>query len=687
MLSFRYTVLLLLLLSVSVVTAFAADAQNPAKSLVVPKVDAPPKVDGVLDDACWTTAAKGDGFLLRTLSKPATEQTEFYVCYDSKAIYFAFYCHDSHPEKIKATQTERDSDLRIDDCVQIYLDTYHDHRTAEEFFVNPLGTQRDERKRGTADKISWKGDWHAAAKRVADGWTAEMEIPWAILNYKAGAASMGLNIRRDENRLGEISDWNDLNDGDQVMLYGDLTGLVLPQPPKKRPQIMPYVLSSLGIGGSKSGKMGLDVKQMFGEDNTFLFTAFPDFGTIEQAVQSIDFSYTAHRYSDNRPFFQEASSIFSSTYMYTTGIPDFDYGSKVFGKRGNLTYGLMGCSNAEKDRLDSMAVLIYDFPSLTRANLSVVGRDDGEVNNKVIALKISGQPSESASWWVRSARSYTAGAEHDGADLDMGLSWESSRWYMDASYGHVSQYFNPANGYVDYPGSYSYDIGCEYNVDQPGKSIRAWGFDTSTDRIWDGTRGTIEGSSDFGGYISLANHTSYSLSYDWGPHILGYDEPDEPPTPPYTWVHDTGYSASYSFCTDDIYRSGSLSYRWGRTAGGPSRTISFNCGFLPMKRFSTGISLRHVRRTNLEEGDFTGWLGILSAKYELTAEKSIAARVLLRHSKGTDPEDGPFLNKGTNLTLSYRQRVRQGLDIFALFGDYNVDNTVSKFSIKAISTL
>jgi len=649
--------------------ATVASAQT-TKTLTVTRADAPPTIDGSLDDPCWLTPAKGDGFILRGIGRPATEQTEFYVCYDDKNIYFGFYCHDTHPEVIKATQTERDSDVEIDDCVQIFLDTYHEHRSAEEFFVNAIGTQRDERKRGTADKISWKGDWHAAAKRVADGWTSEMEIPWAILNYKPGATSMGINIRRREQRLGEVSDWTYLDDGDQYMLYGDLVGMELPAPSKRRPQIMPYVLNTLNFGGSNAGKIGVDIKQAFGEDNTALFTAYPDFGTIENAVKSIDFSYTARRYADNRPFFQEAGSIFSSPYMYTTDVPDFDYGAKVFGRRDKLTYGLMQCMGQE-NRMDSIATVGYDLPALTHATFSMIGRDDDIVNNKVLSLRLGGQPVPSMSWFVRGTRSLTAGAAQDGTDFGTGFDWYSGRWSFDGSFGRVSTYFNPANGYVDYPGSTVWDLGGGYEVERPGQTVRRWSMDFGMGRRWDSDHGLIDNSNDVGLEVDLANHTAWRASRFWGPHIANYDDP---PGTPYTWNSDLGYGVSYSFRTDDQYRRGGISYDWGTEGGGPSQSVSFSCGFLPMKKFSTGLSLQHAHRNNPEEGDITLWRGILSAKYELTSEKSVAARVL-------------YLKEGANLTLSYRQRVRRGLDIFALFGDYNADHTVNRFAIKLISTL
>ena len=61
-------------------------------------------------------------------------------------------------------------------------------------------------------------------------------------------------------------------------------------------------------------------------------------------------------------------------------------------------------------------------------------------------------------------------------------------------------------------------------------------------------------------------------------------------------------------------------------------------------------------------------------KYEITPEKSVSARLV--HQK-----------EGMNLTFSYRQQVRKGLDIYALFGDYNAEHTLKKLSVKMIMAL
>ena len=639
------------------------------KKLQVPRIDSPPVIDGRLDDPCWQSAVKGDGFTIHENKKPATEQTEFFVCYDENNLYFGFHCFDSQPDKIVASMTERDSGLWDDDFVGVSLDTYHEHLMVDEFYVNAIGTQDDYRAQGTAEKIEWKGDWRAAAVKVSDGWTAEMEIPFSILNYKTGATSMGLNIERQEQRLGESTDWIPFDDGSELTEYGDLEGLELPKRKQEPAIIMPYALARFDKESSK-GKMGFDMKYKFGDDDTLLLTVNPDFGYIERAVKSIDFSYTAHRYSENRPFFQEASRIFSSGHLNTTLIPDFNLGMKIFGRQDKLGYGLMGCLG-RKNRIDSMITASYDFTPDAYASLEIISRDDKVTNNKVIAFSYGNEIFRNASVWVADAKSITSGAEKNGNYHVTGFSYSNNKWWLYGSYERFSRFFNPATTYLDYPGHNVWDFGMGYGTERPGKSLREYDFSFDASRLWDGDHGLIDRSTYVSGSLDYANHTSWYVSHYWGPHIANYDA--EPGTE-YYWNNDSNSNIYFYFNTDDRYRSGSVSYNWGTIGGGPTRTFRIYNGFHPTRKLSSSITLKHAKRSNPEEGSISMWQGILGLKYEISPEKSLNARLVRQ-------EDG------TNLTLSYRQQVRKGMDIYALFGDYNADHTVNKFSIKLVMTI
>ncbi len=165
-------------------TAGAQGTQPPpghTRSLTVPKASVAPLIDGKLDDTVWQDAARAADFWVSEYGRAPREATEVRVLADDTALYFAFTCYDSRPEEIHAEQRKRDGSLVRDDHVIVQLDPYHNHRQISEFSVNARGTQSDAMAGGRARKIEWKGDWQAAAQRSAEGWTAEMAIPLAIL--------------------------------------------------------------------------------------------------------------------------------------------------------------------------------------------------------------------------------------------------------------------------------------------------------------------------------------------------------------------------------------------------------------------------------------------------------------------------------------------------------------------------
>lgn len=64
------------------------------------------------------------------------------MAYDDENLYFAFRCHDSEPDKIKTSITQRDN-IFADDWVGISLDALGTRQTSYDLFVNPNGIQGD----------------------------------------------------------------------------------------------------------------------------------------------------------------------------------------------------------------------------------------------------------------------------------------------------------------------------------------------------------------------------------------------------------------------------------------------------------------------------------------------------------------------------------------------------------------
>ena len=69
----------------------------------------PPKIDGLLDERFWQSAAKLDSF---TQYEPQeggipSEKTVVYIGYDTKNLYIGVKCYDSDPKAIRAPWTNR----------------------------------------------------------------------------------------------------------------------------------------------------------------------------------------------------------------------------------------------------------------------------------------------------------------------------------------------------------------------------------------------------------------------------------------------------------------------------------------------------------------------------------------------------------------------------------------------------
>src|SRR5262245_47039308 len=106
-------------------TALPCRAQTPLPpDFRVTRAAQPPKIDGLLDDAAWQEGPLrlGDWLSYNPLrGESGSPQTDVFVTYDERNLYFAFHCFDDQPEKIRTTFTRRDNSFN-DDWVGLSLD-------------------------------------------------------------------------------------------------------------------------------------------------------------------------------------------------------------------------------------------------------------------------------------------------------------------------------------------------------------------------------------------------------------------------------------------------------------------------------------------------------------------------------------------------------------------------------------
>jgi hypothetical protein len=636
---------------------------------------APPVLDGMLDDACWETATHIEGFWRQTVDQPELESTEAWICYDRRAIYVAFRCHDSHPEQIRADQRKRQGSMRRDDRVELWLDVEDAGRGFYGFLVNPAGVQQDSVPGGSAEKIEWRGDWRAAARVDAAGWAAEIEVPFSILRYPDGQESFRFHLSRHLARARDTSVWPPcyarIGDSANCARW---VGIASPPVPC-RYVIMPYLLSIASENDEERELLtgGLDVKVAHPRGPVGLLTYNPDFSNIEDVVETIDFTFVERYLPEYRPFFQEGASYLPGggddsggpvALLYTRRIGELDWGAKTFGTLGPHRFGVL---DAYRRGGENHLAWQYDYLFGTRGSIGIGGvgrRVPGEPDNH--ALDLSG------GWWwpfvggsssvfAHSYRSRTNGEGGDDTALDLGASlWRQQGWSGWVGYSAVGSDFRADDGYVPETGvrSLSAGISHERRHDEGEIEEVEWRLSFGSGESEDGTRRSVSLSHD----RDWRSGWSFEAGHSRGERD-GYDV--------------VSNSLELDWNRQDIYRRGEVEYRWGERYAHPYRYQGFNQGFRMTACWSMEIS---VERSYAAERDWeTGAVSppewarqvVATTSYDISEERTASARLVRRGGS-------------TNVYAAYRQRVREGTDLLVVAGDPNAEKWVNRLAVKAI---
>jgi hypothetical protein len=301
-----------------------ADAAAAIAATPVPEATAI-RIDGELNEEVWRQAPAISGFKQREPKDgaPATYETEARVAYDSTAIYIAVRAFDPDPRRLVAIRTRRD-EQSPSDWIGVFIDSYHDRRSAFEFDVNPAGVKKDAYwfNDGNSDE-GWDAVWDVAVTRDEGGWRAEFRIPLSQLRFHPSeSATFGLAVVRQIGRLNETSSWPLLSKSASgiVSSFGELTGLRLDRSPK-RLEAVPYLVGNVNTQPTEAGNplvkktepngsVGLDLKYALRPGLTLTATMNPDFGQVEADPAVVNLSAFETFFAERRPFFVEGSGIF-----------------------------------------------------------------------------------------------------------------------------------------------------------------------------------------------------------------------------------------------------------------------------------------------------------------------------------------------------------------------------------------
>jgi hypothetical protein len=468
-------------------TAGAQTAHELTKSAPVARTTQSLTVDGVLTESAWAQAHVIDDFMQQepSVNAPATERTEVRVLADESAFYFGIMCTQAAP--VIARERRRDNPLADDDRFEIVLDTFHDHRNAYHFAINPLGTQYDAlaTDEGRDINVDWDERWWSETRITATGWTAEIKIPFNALRSDGALDTFGVNFLRFTRGTNERVLWTAW-DRDfqflQVSQAGHLTG-VRDIPTGLKLRIKPYGLAGVrrdvttDLARERVSDVGLEVaKFSLTPGLTAELTVNTDFAQTEVDEAVVNLTRFPIFFPEKREFFLERAGIFEFGLGGRRGAPqnerqlqmffsrrigltedrepvDILAGAKLIGRTGGMDLGAM---SVQTDRFENTPGSNYTVVRtkrnlLARSNLGAFfsnRQSRADDYNRVAGADATFTLFKNTDLQGFLARSWTPGRNGDAFAGRAKYNWFTDRYELFAEHLYVGPEFQHDVGFV-----------------------------------------------------------------------------------------------------------------------------------------------------------------------------------------------------------------------------------------------
>jgi hypothetical protein len=327
-------------------------------------------IDGNLSEPVWDKAARLTDFseYIPVDGLPAADSTEVLVWYSADAIYFGIRAFEAHGA-VHATLADRDN-IGNDDFVQIFLDTFDDHRRAYVFGVNPLGVQSDgilsegiqshSGNIGTAgttrDTVDLSTDYTYDSRGhvLPDGYEVEIRVPFKSIRIQSGKEQRwGFNILRRVQHSGHQNTWAPARQANSSFLAqsGTLVGLTdlnRGHPLELNPELTSHVDGTPHDAGWHYGspiqQLGGNLRYALTDNLTGDATVKPDFSQIESDVPQLSYDpRDALFFPEKRPFFLDGLEQFDTpnSLIYTRSILQPVAAAKLTGTLGGTDIGFL----------------------------------------------------------------------------------------------------------------------------------------------------------------------------------------------------------------------------------------------------------------------------------------------------------------------------------------------------------
>lgn len=644
----------LFLAALAATFAFGGEGQRTIEAKRLTKL---PVIDGALADGEWSEASLAEKFYNPFSTELEADQTRAWVGYTDEGIYAAFYCLAANPEDLVGREVRPGVAFEGDDFIALRIDPFGagQNEQISRFQVNLLGTQNWEIAGGRASKAEWRGQWKSATKRVADGYTVELMVPWAALNYPEGKdRTMLINFVRWHAKLGRKSIWSDATPNERPELNGRLVGVTPPKKAAPKPQFLAYALGEYDNDRERATfDAGLDVRYPVTSRLTAVGSLNPDFKNVEQQIERLAFARQERFFGDSRPFFAEGSSNFGLTSEYGIGrlfysrrINDFDFAAKTYGRLSdNLSVGALGTFGKGRN----VGVLNVNQSYGTHSAFSAFATVDDRSARQNQTVGGNGFM-QSGNWGVSAETVQERDSNYRAQATSGELYYTVPRLFSTLRFTSISPDFNPSLGLIgfnDKRGFYSYT---EYG-DQPTKGqFTRVHADVFVDRF-----DHFDGSTlSHGAEVSAQALHKSDQNFRMGVEDRVFEG-----------LRDRVVFANYINGFTNRFRRWSLTGQIGERSEMPFRYVSAEVTQRVAKRLDLGLGFNSL--------DFDGKSDqmVLTAGWEFDAKRSLGARVVRQ-------------DNDVNAYVAYRSSGFTGNDLFIILGDPNARKFQPRLTVKMV---
>ena len=620
------------------------------KVLQVVRTDAPPIIDGVMDEIWSTAVAVNDFHQIDPIEyAEPSEKTVVRVLYDDNFLYVSGMIHYSDLNTITAKKLIQGASLRYDDKLRLFINPFNDGRNGYLFQTNANGMRNQaifENVRGM--NWDWSGIWYAETGFTDYGWFGEIAIPFKSISFDPNSDSWGISFARGLESKTEDIAWTSYNRSINPSNFGTAVGF------SDLKQGMGLDLIP-GISISESRAYGLDPNEPDSRETNFeptldafykitpnltgALTFNSDFSATSVDSRQVQLTRFNLFFPEQRKFFLQEADIFEFGGLDRNARPffsrrigigpggqqlDVDAGGKLTGRVGRWNVGALAVKQSGnagfvpegRQLIDDSELFVGRvsaniFDQSTLGAIATYGNPTGDEDNSLVGVdfnylntqRFENVTIEGQLWYQKSK---TDGLEGDDASWGAKLVSPNQRGFKGRlQYTEIGENFFPALGFANRTGIKQSELAVGHVKRLGGESwLRSFENTFEGVRVTD-TDGNVESESLKFKLVKIANQSGD------GAFFL-YNDFREVLTRPFNIADGVTIPMgdySYQRYGAEISSGGqrpliaTLHLEDGGFFSGDRKTVNVKLDWQPIKNF-TGVFEYEYNKIDLPQGSF-----------------------------------------------------------------------------------